>query len=465
MFVKHLLRDPWRKAALNAGQSLATMSLLLLLGLQISGCANFRNATASNTDASSGAPQLQAWWQPLNDPLLQQLINQALQANHGVAASRAAVQQARALRDVEVANQRPQLTLSTSVQRNVVEESASINARAGLDARWEIDVFGANQSALANRDAEVVVAQTNLRDVQLSMTAEVALAYIQLRGQQAQLEIAQRNWASQQETLQLTQWRAQAGLLTSLEVEQAVTAVAQTAAQLPALRGSLAKTRHSLAVLTGQQPTELDAVLAPVQQVPHAPQRVADMIDANHLRQRADVRAAEARVAAALASVDAAQAARYPSFSLGGSVGLTALTLAGLSNGATVATTVLASMSVPLLDGGAANAKVQVQQSVADQARANYQNTLLNAVKDVADAMAGWRSDQERLVYLQQAATAADNAALLAKDRYASGLIDFQTVLQTQRTLLSAQDGLASGQAALSTDFVRLVKAVGGGWH
>jgi len=166
-----------------------------------------------------------------------------------------------------------------------------------------------------------------------------------------------------------------------------------------------------------------------------------------------------------LGSVDAAQAARYPSFSLGGSVGLTALTLAGLSNGATVATTVLASMSVPLLDGGAANARVQVQQSVADQALANYQNTLLTAVKDVADAMAGWRSDQESLVHLQQAATAADNAALLAKDRYASGLIDFQTVLQTQRTLLSAQDGLASGQAALSTDFVRLVKAVGGGWH
>jgi len=465
MFVKHLLQHPWRKAALNASQSVVTMSLLLLLGLQVSGCANFQKATASNADAPSAAPQLQAWWQPLNDPLLQQLIAQALHANHTVVASRAAVQQARALRDVEVANQRPQLTLSTSVQRNVVEESASINARAGLDARWEIDVFGANQSALANRDAEVVVAQTNLRDVQLSMTAEVALAYIQLRGQQAQLEIAQRNWASQQETLQLTQWRAQAGLLTSLEVEQAVTAVAQTAAQLPALRGSLAKTRHSLAVLTGQQPTDLDAVLVPVQQIPQAPQRVADVIEADHLRQRADVRAAEARVTAAMASVDAAQAARYPSFSLGGSVGLTALTLAGLSNGATVATTVLASMSVPLLDGGAANARVQVQQSVADQARANYQNTLLNAVKDVADAMAGWRSDQERLVHLKQAATSADNAAMLAKDRYASGLIDFQTVLQTQRTLLSAQDSLASAQAALSTDFVRLVKAVGGGWH
>jgi len=464
MFVTNLLQRPRRSTALHAGRTVVTIGMLLL-GLQVSGCASFQKTTASNADAPGTAPQLQAWWQPLNDPLLQQLINQALDANHSVAASRAAVQQARALRDVEVANQRPQLTLSTSVQRNVVEESASINARAGLDARWEIDVFGSNQSALANRDAEVVVAQTNLRDVQLSMTAEVALAYIQLRGQQAQLEIAQRNWDSQQETLQLTQWRAQAGLLTSLEVEQAMTAVAQTAAQLPALRGSLAKTRHSLAVLTGQPPTELDAVLAPVQQVPQAPPRVADVIDADHLRQRADVRAAEARVAAALASVDAAQAARYPSFSLGGSVGLTALTLAGLSNGATVATTVLASMSVPLLDGGAANARVQVQQSAADQARANYQNTLLNALRDVADAMAGWRSDQERLVHLQQAATAADNAALLAKDRYASGLIDFQTVLQTQRTLLGAQDSLASIQAALSTDFVRLVKAVGGGWH
>jgi len=432
----------------------------------LSGCASIYNPASSDPmDTSSSAPQLQAWWKTLNDPLLQQLIDQALQANPTIDTARAAVQQARAQRDVTLASQRPQLTLTGSLQRNVVEGSASINANAGLNAGWELDIFGANRSALANNDAQIVAAQTSLRDVQLSMSAEVALAYIQLRGLQAQLDIAQRNLSSQQETLQITQWRAQAGLLTSLEVEQAKTASTQTAAQIPVLLTSLGTTRHSLAILTGKNPTELDATLQTAGPVPQAPDKVADVIDADRMRQRSDVRAAEARITAALASVKAADAARYPSFRLGGSVGLTALTLAGLSNGASVATQVLASMTAPLLDGGSANAQVKVQEAGVDQARATYRNTLLTALKEVEDAMLTWRNDKDRLIYLQQAATAAENADLLAQNRFASGLIDFQTVLQTQRTLLSAQDSLASVKADLSTDYVRLVKAIGGDWQ
>jgi len=447
----------WTRRAIIVGTLLATLS----------GCASVFPSDSAHDQApsASAGPQLQAWWHKLNDATLHQLINDALLANPTVDGARAAVRQARALREVELASQRPQLTLSGSLQRNTADGGAtSVTARTGLDANWEIDIFGANRSALANRDAEIVAALTSLRDVQLSMSAEVALAYIQLRGQQAQLDIAQRNLASQQETLQITQWRAQAGLLTSLEVEQALTATAQTSAQIPALRSSLGKTRHSLAVLTGRNPTELNTLLQTPQAIPQAPSQVADVIDADRMRQRADVRAAEARITAALASVDAADAARYPKFKLGGSVGLTALTLAGLSNGAAVATTVLASMTAPLLDGGAANANVLVQQAGVDQASATYQNTLLTALKDVQDAMIAWRNDHDRLIHLQQAATAAENAALLAQNRFASGLIDFQTVLQTQRTLLSAQDSLASVQADLSSDYVRLVKAIGGDW-
>jgi len=326
-------------------------------------------------------------------------------------------------------------------------------------------VFGANQSAVANSEADLQVAKANLRDVQLSMTAEVALAYIQLRGLQAQISIAEHNLASQTETLQITQWRAQAGLVTSLEVEQAKTAVAQTSAQRPTLQSSLARARHSLAVLTGQNPKELDATLLDVRPVPLADAHAANEIAADKLRQRADVRAAEERITASLAAVDAAEAARKPSFRLAGSLGLTALTLTGLSNGAALATAVLGSVSLPILDGGAANAQVRVQQAALAQARSAYQATLLTAFKDVEDALVTLRNDQERLAYLQQAASAASNAALLANNRYASGLIDFQTVLQTQRTLLGAQDSVASLQADLSSDHVRLIKAMGGSWQ
>jgi len=450
---------------------------LLLAALTLSGCATIDKfydrlnaasddpvATLAQADSAS-ADALQAWWQVYDDAMLAQLIAQALQTNNRIDAARAALQQARAARQLEVASQRPQLSLSGGLTRNASAGSSNVTARAGLDASWELDLFGANRSALASQDALVVAAQTSLRDVRLSVSAEVALAYIQLRALQAQLKVAQSNLASQQETLHITQWRAQAGLLTSLEVQQALTAAAQTSAQIPAINSNLAKTRHSLSILTGKSPKELDALLQPVQGVPVAPLQVADVIDAERLRQRADVRAAEARVAAALSSVDAATAARYPGFRLGGSVGLTALTLAGLSQGASVATTVLASMSATLFDGGAGQARVQVQQAALTQAQANHRATLLTALKDVEDAMVSWQNNQLRIGHLEQAASAADAAALLATQRYASGLVDFQTVLQTRRTLLGTQDSLTGARADLSADYVRLVKAVGGGWQ
>lgn len=438
--------------------------MVLALGWQLSGCANLnRDASPATTATQVGRA---SWWDDFDDPLLAELIDRAMQANPGILSSQAALQQARALRDVKLAATRPNLTVSGSVQRTTSDGSeASVNFRGGLDASWELDVFGARHSAVANSEAELQVAGANLRDVQLSMTAEVALAYIQLRGLQAQLAIAQNNLASQQETLQITQWRAQAGLVTSLEVAQAQTAAAQTAAQLPALQSSLARTRHSLAVLTGQRPQELDTLLTATRPIPQVDSQAADVIPADSLRQRADVRAAEARITAALAAVDAADAARLPSYRLGGSVGLTALTLAGFSNGAALATQILGSVSVPLLDGGATKAQVRAQRAVLAQTRANYQSTLLKALQEVEDALIALRHDRERLGYLQQAASAADNAALLAQNRYSSGLIDFQTLLQTQRTLLGAQDSVASLQADLSSGHVRLIKAMGGGWQ
>ena len=438
--------------------------LALSLGLLLGGCASLNIDETPDANAFQGLTEA-TWWRDFHDPLLAELITRAMRANPTILTSQAALLQARALRDVKLAATRPNLSFSGSVQRNTADGSeSSVNFRGGLDASWELDVFGANRNALANSEADLQAAKASLRDVQLSMTAEVALAYIQLRGLQAQLGIARHNLGSQQETLQITQWRAQAGLVTSLEVEQAQTAVSQTAAQLPALQSSLAKTQHSLAVLTGQRPHELDTLLTATLPIPQVAAQVADVIPADSLRQRADVRAAEERITAALAAVDAAEAARLPKFKLAGSLGLTALTLAGLNNGAAVATQILASMSVPILDGGAAKAQVRAQQAVLAQTRATYQNTLLTALKEVEDALIALQHDRERLRHLQQAANAADNAALLAQNRYSSGLVDFQTVLQTQRTLLGAQDSVASLQADLSSGHVRLVKAMGGGW-
>lgn len=417
-------------------------------------------------DATPASPNsLAQWWQRFNDPLLGTLVAQALQANTSIRSAQAALQQSRALRDVQNAGLLPGVSASGSAGRSKsgdLEASNSFGAK--LDASWEPDIFGGKRSALNASEADAQAAQATLADVQVSVAAEVALAYIQLRGQQAQLTIARNNLASQNETLQITDWRAQAGLTTSLEVEQARTASEQTGAQIPTLEANIAKTQHALAVLTGQTPDALQALVTTPLPVPQAAPDLALSIPAQTLRQRPDVRVAEHRISAALARVSAADAARYPGFSIKGSLGLNALTLGALTNGASVANSLLAGISVPLFDGGAAIAQVQAQEAALEQARASYQSVVLTALKDVEDALVALRGDRERLVRLQGAATAADNAALLAQQRYASGLIDFQIVLQTQRTLLTTQDNVASTSADISADHVRLYKALGGGW-
>lgn len=421
--------------------------------------------TETATHTASSVSSLSPWWQHFHDPLLDQLTQQALQANTSIRSAQAALQQSRALRDIKSANLQPNLTASGSAQRTSSNTTPSSNSfRAGLDARWELDVFGANQSALDASEADAQAAQATLADAQLSVTAEVALAYIQLRGLQKQVTIAQNNLTNQQQTLQITAWRAQAGLVTALEVAQARTATEQIQAQLPVLSANLAKTRHSLAVLTGQRPESLDARLSSVQPVPQTTQLLAQHIPAQTLRQRADVRAAEQRISAARARVQAADAARYPSFNLGGSIGLSALTLAGLTSGASMAGSILGSLSVPLLDAGAARHQILAQEAALEQTRASYQSTVLTALKEVEDALVALASEHQRQLHLQNAADAADSAAELALQRYNSGLIDFQTVLQTQRTQLSAHDSLASVQVDISSAHVRLVKALGGGW-
>lgn len=379
--------------------------------------------------------------------------------------ARAALNQARALRDVQQAGNGPSLTASGSAQRSQTGSASGSNRfQAGFDASWEPDIFGGNRASLDASEASARAAETSLADVQVSLAAEVASGLIELRGLQTRLDIAQRNLATQSETLQITRWRVQAGLASSLDLEQAVAAHAQTQSQIPALQTSLTQSMNALAVLTGQAPGALRESLSKASPIPQPPAAIALSLPAETLRQRADVRTAEHQVSAALAKVAAADAARYPSFKLGGSLGLSALTLGALTDGASVVRSLLASVSVPLFDGGAARAQVRAQEAALEQARAGYASTVLTALKDVEDALVAIQGDQERLARLQTAATAALNADLLARQRYQSGLIDFRTVLDTQRSLLSAQDSVASLQASLATDHVRLYKALGGGW-
>ena len=411
------------------------------------------------------ADDLARWWERFGDPQLSALVAQALQAHPSALSAQAALRQARAQARVQAAGMLPDVSLSGSAQRSRSGGQTGNSFQVGLDAGWEPDLFGRLDAGVQASEADARAAQASLEQVHVSLSAEVALQYISLRSLQQRLAIAQRNLETQQQTLQITDWRVQAGLATSLVAEQARAAAEQTAAQVPQLQANLAQAHHALAVLTGQAPAALDAALAAPQAVPQPSQALALDIPADTLRQRPDVRVAQERVQAALARVSQADAARYPSLRLSGSLGLRALTLGALGDSASLVHSLLGSVAVPLFDGGATQAQVQVQQAALEQARQAYQLAVLTALKEVEDALVALQGEAARLAHLQQATQAAGNAALLAQQRYASGLIDFASVLETQRTQLATQDALATSQANLGSNHVRLFKALGGGWQ
>ncbi len=428
-------------------------------------------APAAPSSATPAAPStapadLARWWQRLDDPQLAALVTQALEANASLRSARAALAQARALRDVQAAGLLPSLDGSASAQRARPAGGDTANRfQVGLDAGWELDVFGGRRSAVQAAEADARAAQEGLAAAQVSLAAEVALTYLEMRGLQSRLAIARSNLAAQAETLQLADWRVQAGLASSVDLEQARAATGQTAAQIPALEAGIEQAQHALAALAGRAPRALRPELAEARPVPQPTGALALAIPADTLRQRPDVRRAEQQVAAELARVSQADAARYPGFRLGGTLGLSARTLGGLNSGAAVFDSLLAGVAVPLFDGGAARAQVRAQEASLEQARAGYETVVLAALQEVEDALVALGKDRERLARLREAADAAANAALLAQQRYASGLIDFQVVLDTQRTLYATQESVAITGANVGADHVRLYKALGGGWE
>jgi outer membrane protein, multidrug efflux system len=420
------------------------------------------------------ADSLAAWWLRFDDPPLAALVESALRSNTNVQGALAVLQQARAQRDVTAAALWPTLGGSALGQRSMAGgESAGTNLQLVLNASWTPDLFGAQRAAVNSSEANIQASAASLGDVQVQIAAEVALNYILLRNAQARAAITAESIASLAETLQLTLWREQAGLVSALDSDQARSAVEQRRALLPTLQTSVVQTQHALAVLTGRVPGALAEPVAPqtadaspamAVAVPQARDLLALSIPAQTLRQRADVRNAEYKVISSWALVGQAQAKRWPSFDIGGSLGLSGATLGALGNSSAVLGSLLASITLPILDGGALRASVRVQQAALAQAQQTYRAAVLTAVQEVEDALVALRNDRRRLASLRLAANAATRAAELARQRYSSGLIDFQTVLETQRTLFNTQDNVALASADVSSDHVRLFKALGGGW-
>ncbi len=425
-----------------------------------------------STPVDSGSlrqTELARWWRQFNDPVLDGLIAQALAANLDLATARAQLREARAQRDLAAAGLAPSVDASVSASRSKSSaEAGSGTSRnlysAGFDASWEVDVFGGLRRGAQAAQADLDASVASLHDVQVSLVAEVAVNYVDLRTAQRRLAIANSSLALLRETYDLARWRMQAGLASELDVAQARTELESAQAAVPALRTSVVEARHRLAVLLGLNPGELGARLGSAGTIPVLRHAVTVGIPADTLRQRPDVRVAERRLAAQTARLGEAEAARYPSFKLSGSIGLEALTLSGLGSGDAGTRSLLGSITAPIFDAGRIRANIGVQDAKLEQARLAYRAAVLKALEEVENSLAGVANASERRVRLERAAASAQDTLLIARQRYSSGLTDFLSVLDSQRTLLNLEDELASSAGALATAQIQLYKALGGGW-
>ena len=415
--------------------------------------------SAAGTETSSPV-SLSTWWSGLGDSTLSALIERALLNSPDMRSAQARLRQARAERSVTASALKPTLTAGASVSDGY-DRSASLSP--GFDASWEPDVFGGTRASVQAAAADVNATMDDLHATQVSLAGEVARNYVELRTSQSRLAIARRNEAAQAETLQLTDFRAQAGLVGSVDVEQARTNLEQTRAQLPTLESAIAQQMHRLAVLAGQTPEALTASLSEAAPLPSVPESVAIGIPAETLRQRPDVHAAEQRIVAETARLASADANRYPRFTLSGSLGVD-LVAGAVTGGTSLAASAVASVVQTLFDGGRIRQQIEIQSAVQEQRVAAYESTVLTALEDVENALVSFEKNRLRLESLRSAETAASNAALLAQTQYSAGVADFQRVLDTQRTVLAVQDSVASTEGDRLTALIQLFKALGGGW-
>jgi outer membrane protein, multidrug efflux system len=486
-FVDYLSASSRRRARQLAS---AVFSLVVLISLLPAGCAvgpdyrkpepsasaNWNRLDPTENSVAVPAPRgdLVEWWRGFRDPFLSELVDRAQRQNLDLRKATARLREVRARLGIASAARLPSLAASASASRSWsgagpasaggdAAAIASNQLNAGFDASWELDVFGGVRRGVEAAAADHASAMANVDAARVSLVAEVARTYVEVRSLQIRLGIARTNLASQSETLQLTDLRAQAGLVNSQDVEQARANREQTVAQIPSLETSLAEAEHRLDILLGEVPGTWHARLSAGGGLPEVPSQIAVGIPAETLRQRPDVRAAERKLAAETARVGVAQAARYPSFRLSGSIGLEALVQGG--SGSTGAFySLLGGITAPIFNAGRLKNQVEAQDAVREQSELAYQQAVLAALQEVENALVALARNRERGQALTRAAEAARAAAELARQRYGAGVIDFQSVIDTQRTVLSVEDSLASTHADEVLALIRLYKALGGGW-
>jgi len=409
------------------------------------------------------------WWTTLHDPELASLEKRSVQGNLDLKEARARVREARALRGIEKANLFPTLDAAGSVTRSHSSENSGTGKTgslysAGFDAGWELDIFGGVRRSVEAAQANIEATEEDLHDVLVSLLAEVAQNYVDVRTYQARLAALKANMKAQQDIYELNLSRYHAGLIDELAVQQSHYILESSRSQIPALETSLEKAKNRLAVLLGERPGAMHIELAEAKPIPVLPVTVAIGIPADTLRHRPDIRRAERNLAAQTARIGVATADLYPKFQLFGTIGLESISSGDLWEWASRTWSIGPGISWKIFHAGAIRQNVKVQTARQEQALIQYESAVLNAQEDVENALVAYGKEQRRRESLKAAVAASRRAYELSWARYNAGLVDFSNVLDATRSLQSFQDELASSEGTATSNIIRLYKALGGGW-
>jgi len=420
--------------------------------------------------ATAQPTELIQWWRQFNDPTLTALVEEALNTNLDLQLAKARLRQARAACGVAIGGLWPAITASGSYRRfngpeGTPDDSQQNLYLAGFDAVWELDVFGGLRRDVESAGANVQVAIEGIRDVQVSLAAEVALNYIQLRGYQQEIVIAQNNLKAQQHTAEITHKRKNVGFASALDVANADANVATTESQIPVFETAAQQSIYALSVLLAQPPADLLEKLSPTANLPSVPAEVPVGLPSDLLRRRPDIHQVEAQLHAATAQIGVATADLFPKFSLTGSVNWQSNLVRTWWNGASRWFSVGPSVTWPIFQGGSIVSNIRVQKALRDQAFITYQKTVLAAFQDVENALIAFANEQQHLKALTDAVVANRKAVELSLLLYTEGQIDFLNVAVAQESLYASENALVQSETNIVTDLIALYKALGGGWE
>lgn len=460
--------------------------ILACLAFALAGCAavgpNYERPEASVAPAFdeldgavyNDAEPVAEFWRGFEDPQLTRLVEGALGANHDLRAALSRLNQARSLAGLQRFDRYLTVTTGAGYTESRISEDQALGAPSGerniglfdlgADTFWELDFFGRVRRSIEAAEAVVEASAADLRALQVSIAAEVARTYFDLRGQQEQLGVARLNADNQRETLELTQARRDVGTGTDFDVARARGLLEATLSRIPALEAGVRTAMHRLAVLNGREPAQLKDELDAEQPLPRLPEAVAVGAPSELLRRRPDVQAAERRLAAATARIGVATADLFPRVTLNGSLGLTSASLGDLFSSSAVNYGFGPAIGWAFLDLGRVRARIAASDANAEANLALYEGTVLRALEEAENSLVSYARAQSERDRLSESAQANGEAAELARRRFEGGIADFLQVLDAERTLLESQDSFTRSRTRTATALVAVYKALAGGW-